>query len=446
MGWFRSTARWLIVAALFAGSCGNESEHKQAAGTDTEAPSAAGKGVKTDVGVTASPCPGSAHSDRGCIYLGTLSDLTGPFAALAVPATAAQKAFWDRVNRERGIGGAYDVDVATYTRDNKYNPATHVARYQEIQPKVLALAQSLGTAASLAALPLYKRENVIAVPGSFWSGWEFEANILESGSNYCMEAMNGLDYAVEHFHPGTAMAVHFAGDYGGDYAAGFEIAARARGLRVLTDVETQPKAVAGSQEAAIDAIVRNVPDVVGLAVSPGDMAEIVGGAVARGFPGRFIGAVATWTPGLLDSPAASAIEDHYLATGQWGPFGTDSPGHRAMREALGGVEDPNEGYTLGWGLSYPLKSALEQAVAAGDLTRAGLVAAASHLQSVDYEGMLPAEAGTFAGEPTRTVFRQTLVAKPDRAAPTGLSVVKDFFAGPTAATYPFEGPCQPVGK
>ena len=34
-----------------------------------------------------------------------------------------------------------------------------------------------------------------------------------------------------------------------------------------------------------------------------------------------------------------------------------------MREALGDVEQPNDGYTAGWVWSYPLKAALEEAVA-----------------------------------------------------------------------------------
>ncbi|HCT77628.1 MAG TPA: branched-chain amino acid ABC transporter substrate-binding protein, partial [Micromonosporaceae bacterium] len=43
---------------------------------------------------------------KGCIYLGIISDLTeGPFKALAVPITDAQKAFWKRVNQSGGIGG-----------------------------------------------------------------------------------------------------------------------------------------------------------------------------------------------------------------------------------------------------------------------------------------------------------------------------------------------------
>lgn len=445
MNWRRTALLWLAIAALLAGACGGGGDGAGGqAGGEGEAK---GKAVKTDVGVTKEPCPGSAHPDRGCIYLGTLSDLTtGPFAALAIPATAAQKAFWDRLNKGDGIGGAYDVDVATYTRDNKYNPETHVARYQEIQPKVLALAQSLGTPMTIAALPLYKRDKVAAVAVSWWSGWEFEDALLESGSNYCMEAMNGVDYAVDEFAPKTAMVVHFAGDYGGDYANGFEIAAKARGVKVLANLETQPKAVVGSQEAAIDAIVRNRPDVVFLVVGPTDMAEIVGGAAARGYTGRFVGAGPTFAPGLLASPAAPAIEKQYLATYQWGPFGTDTPGHRAMRESLGEVKNLNDGYTFGWAWEYPLKAALGKAYENGDLTRAGLAKAVSELESVDYDGMLPAEAGRFAGKPSETVWRKTMIVKPDKAAPTGVSVVKDFFAGPTATGYKFEGPCQSIGK
>jgi ABC-type branched-subunit amino acid transport system substrate-binding protein len=444
-GWRRTTLAVLAAAALVVGACGGGGGTKSQPAKGATSNGTNGKAVKTDVGVTKEPCPGSAHPTRGCIYLGTLSDLTtGPFAALAVPITAAQKAFWDHQNAGEGIGGAYDVDTATYTRDNKYNPETHVARYQEIQPKVLALAQSLGTPMTIAALPLYKKDNMLAVPASWWSGWKFVDNVLESGSSYCMEAMNGLDYATDEFKPKTAMAVHFAGDYGGDYANGFVIAAKARNIKVLANVETQPKAVVGSQEAAIDAIVRNKPDVVFLATAPGDMADIVGGAASRGFTGHFVGAGPTWNPGLLATPAAPAIEKQYMATFEWAPFGADTPGHKAMRAAVGEVKNPNDGYTFGWGWQYPLKAALQGAYAAGDLTRAGVLKAVTELKSVDYEGMLPAEAGVFSGKPSETVFRQTLIVKPDKAAPTGVSVAKDFFAGPTAKGYALNGPCQEI--
>ena len=104
-----------------------------------------------------------------------------------------------------------------------------------------------------------------------------------------------------------------------------------------------------------------------------------------------------------------------MQSGYWGPFGTDTPGHEAMREAVGDVEQPNDGYTAGWVWSYPLKAALEAAAEAGDLTRAGVAEAAGALETVDYEGMLPEEAGKFGGDPSETVFRQIVVAQPDEA-------------------------------
>src|SRR5690606_1969115 len=77
------------------------------------------EGMKIDFGVTEDPCPEAVNPDNGCIYLGTLSDLTvGPFSPLAPAIVEAQKAFWKRVNENGGIGG-YDIDVTTYVRDNK---------------------------------------------------------------------------------------------------------------------------------------------------------------------------------------------------------------------------------------------------------------------------------------------------------------------------------------
>ena len=50
------------------------------------------EGVKFDVGVTTDPCPSAVDKTKGCIYLGSISDLTeGPFKALGVPITDARR-------------------------------------------------------------------------------------------------------------------------------------------------------------------------------------------------------------------------------------------------------------------------------------------------------------------------------------------------------------------
>ncbi|MFF5226310.1 ABC transporter substrate-binding protein [Dactylosporangium sp. NPDC000521] len=396
-------------------------------------------GPKSDVGITKEPCPKSEHKDRGCIYLGIISDLTvGPFHVLAVPITDAQKAFWKRVNAQGGIGG-YDIDAETYVRDNKYNPQTHNEAYQEMKGKVLALAQSLGSPTTAAILPDMKQNNVIAAPAAWTSAYAFEDNILESGANYCIESMNAVDYANETFKPKTVMAVHLAGDYGDDAAAGAKIAAEKLGM---TFVNVKTDSGTDKQAGAITAIVTQKPDLVILTTGPADAAAIVGGAAQRGYKGKFIGTSPSWNQGLLATAAAPALKALYLQSSPWKSWASDTPGHKAMREALGSSVTPNDGYTSGWVWSYPLLAALKKAQADGDLTRAGLLKAAKSLTKVDYEGMLPDGAGNYAGG-TDGIFRQSLIYNPTVGAggPNDIKLEKDYFTGSVAKDYKLDKPC-----
>ncbi|MGH8972676.1 MAG: ABC transporter substrate-binding protein [Acidimicrobiia bacterium] len=425
----------LLALVLVTGACRND----DGGGGDVTAGGETENGeIKTDIGITSEPCPEAVNKDNGCIYLGTISDLTsGPFAALAVPLTASQKAFWAKVNTDGGIGG-YDIDVGTYVRDNKYNPQEHKAKYDEIKAKILGMAQTLGSPTTAAILADLKTENVLSVPASWTSAWAFESVILESGTNYCMESMNSVDYAVTERQIKSVMAVHYPGDYGDDAAAGARLAAE-RSKLTFTDVATNPGQEA--QAEAINRIVSGKPDLVILTTGPTEAATIVGQAAARGYKGSYIGTSPTWNPALLKSAAAPAITAQYMQSGPWAPWGGTTPGHEAMRTALGTGFTPNDGATAGWVWSFPMKAALEAAAEAGDLTRAGLVKAAEGLKSVDYQGMLPNEAGNYTGDPNDRVFRQSVISKPDPAAPTGVAIVKDFFTGDTAKDFEFTKPC-----
>lgn len=406
-------------------------------GDDGAAPAEGKGGIKVDFGITGEKCPQSTSADRGCIYLGTISDLTeGPFKTLAVPITDAQKAFWKRVNDQGGIGG-YDVDVTSYVKDNKYNPQIHNQVYQEIKGKVLALTQTLGSPTTAAILPDLESMQMVSVPASWTSLWGFEEVVLESGANYCFESMNAVDYAADKLGAKTVMAVHLPGDYGDDAAAGAKIAAEKRGLG-FSGVVTQTGQ--DNQGGAIDAILAAKPGVVILTTGPTDAAVIIGQTAARGFTGKFLGTSPTWNPGLLASPAAPAIKALYLQSAPWQAWPSDSAGHKAMRDALPGVK-PNDGYTAGWVWAYPLKAALKKAADNKDLTRAGLLTAVRQLDAVDYEGMLPDGAGNYTGEPNDNAFRQTLIYRPDDSAPTGVTQVEDFFTGPTARDHKFDKPC-----
>ena len=193
----------VLLAALALGATGCR---------DSDDGGGGGDGDVSAPGVTEEACPDAVNEDNGCIYLGVLSDLTeGPFAPLAVPITDAQKAFWQRVNEDGGIGG-FDVNIEQYIRDNKYNPEVHNQLYQEIKPNILAIAQTLGSPTTAAILDDMKANNVVGAPASWTSLWEFEANILESGTNYCFEEMNIVDYMVEQQQITSVMTVGFPGD------------------------------------------------------------------------------------------------------------------------------------------------------------------------------------------------------------------------------------------
>jgi len=215
--------------------------------------------IATDVGITSDPCPEAVNEDNGCIYLGTLSDLTvGPFAAAGPLIGEGQKAFWDRVNEDGGIGG-YDIDVTEYVRDNQYNPQVTNQVYQEIKPEVLALAQTLGSPTTASIVEDLDAEDIVAAPAGWTSLYLFQDVILESGATYCAEAMNGVDYAVATYSPQSVMAIHYAGDYGEDAAAGAKVAAEANGLQ-FSSVETTSGT--DNQANAIAAAWLSVPAVV----------------------------------------------------------------------------------------------------------------------------------------------------------------------------------------
>jgi len=405
------------------------------------------EGIKTDFGVTEEPCPDAVNPDNGCIYLGILSDLTvGPFSPLAPAIVEAQKAFWKRVNEQGGIAG-YDVDVSTYIRDNKYDAQTAVEVYQEIKPNILALAQTLGSDPTAAILDDLKASNIIAAPAAWSSAYAFEDIILESGANYCVETMNAIDFA-KGAKPeiSSIMSVHYPGDYGDDAAGGAQYAAEQLGLS-FTSVVTGTGVE--NQAGAVSQILTERPDLIIITTGPREMAAIVGGVYAQaqttGYTPMVIGTSPTWHRDLLGSPVAQALQLAYFQSGPWGPWDSDTPGHRAMREALGEPETITDGYTAGWVWSYPIKAALEKAAENGDLTRAGVFAAAKSLTSVDYEGMLPSGAGNYAAGPAGQV-KATIISKPDPESSTGVTPVTDLMVGPTAQGFTLTEPCYEMLK
>jgi len=431
-----------LVLAGCGGGGGDSSPTEESSSSESSNPRG---DIAFDIGVTEEPCPEAINPNNGCIYLGVLSDLTeGPFAPLATQVVTGQQDFWTYVNQQGGISG-FDVNIAANARDNKYDPAVHSQEYRSIESNILALAQTLGTPQTQAILPDMEADNVIGVPASWWSGWQFPETdggvLLESGSSYCMQAMSGLDWWTENKTPITKLvAVGPPGDFGGDYAAGAEAWAAANGVEFGGFIESAPNAIAGNQDAAVQQILESGADMVAIGTGPAEVAEIVGKAVASGFKGQFLGAAPTWNPLLLQTAAAPALLAAFTNVGTTGSFGTPSAAMDAMQAQLGeGVLPANDGYTYGWVWQYPMKAALEKAAASGDLTREGLVAAVQGGVEVDYEGALP---NSLVGGPPADVDRSVSVNIPSEDAALGIETLLVGYVGPTAAAYDYSAPCS----
>ena len=401
-------------------------------------------------GVSEEPCEGG-NPDRGCINLGVLTDESGPFAGAAPGLYGGQSLFWAVVNAEGGIGGEFDVALPeSLKKDTAYQGEKLVADYNSIAEDVAAIAQSLGTPQTVAALPDYGRDSTIAAPMSWWSGWAFEDLVVEFGTNYCFEAMNAIDWAVGAI-PATGRTFETIGilgfptDYGLDYGEGVKIAAAANGLTVAWEQSVIPISAGGdaAQTESVAKIVAEPVDLVILVTGPSETAAIVGGAaqqLAADVP-LFIGAAPSWNSALLASPAAPAFElGIYFQSSFVGGWDYDSVGHEKMRGAVTGAGFPaNDFFISGWVSQYALKSALVAAYESGDLSHEGIMNAAFALTDVDYEGMMPPR--SFAGDANDVFPREGVVGAYSADATTGIATVQDYFVGPTAAAHEFTQAC-----
>ena len=369
------------------------------------------------------------------INIGVLTDLSGPFAAGAAVQVTEFQAYWDKVNAD---GGICDRDVKLQVQDHGYDPQKAVSLYRSMAPNIVALQQVLGGPTSAAVLPLAQQDSVY-VGGVGWasSALQYENNQLP-GASYSIEAANAVDYLVDEL--GLAKGdkigvVYFVGDYGSDALAGAQYAAKERGL---TD---RP---AGDHPGG------HRPLRPGLGAGPGGRQGRPAGRGAR------TAGVARGGPRLAGRRRADHRDEPDIQPGaaqdarRGRPAGQHLQHHQRRartRPTAPGVKAANDMYAeadpqgaIGWevplayGQAELLKTALQDACDAGDLTPEGVVSALGSASGVDTDGVFPDGLDfTKTGEsPTRTVF----ISKVDGSADAGLKLL-DTIEGPSAKSYTF---------
>ena len=400
----------------------------------------------TDIGVT---------DDE--IRIGLSADLSGPFSGLVSALVTAQIVYFDRINENGGIAGRQIVPV---TLDSAYDVPTHLENYAELSQEsadgVVMLSQSTGSPHTSAIAEDLKKDDLIALPLSWYSGWgtDFGANVLEMYTNYCIEGMNGVEFLVEQSgldKPKVAI-VSRPGEYGQDGAQGAKLAAEQLGLEVV-DLEAS---IAGDDFTPIvSTLISEDPDLVWITSSPSELAQIIGGAAAGGLDAIWSGNSPSYNVALLDSEVASALDQFYFHStyaALWGA--NDSAGMQDMMSTMQS-ENPTgtfaeaDSYYVGWTQAMLTEAILELAVEKGDMTRAGIVAAANEV-SIDFQGLAPDQ--LWYGDPNDYVVRASYIydvvladATPGTSITedggSGLVIIKDNWVGDVASNFTYTGPC-----
>jgi ABC-type branched-subunit amino acid transport system substrate-binding protein len=414
--------------------------------TEASAPSVDPASIETDVGV-----------DDETIRVGMLADLSGAFAPLVVEIVAAQEVYWDDVNEQGGIAGR---QVELIVEDNAYDVANHVEDYETIRNEVAIISQSTGSPHTAAIADSLVDDDLIAIPLTWYSGWadpEIGENVFESYTSYCIESMNAINWLHDNRDVQSVAIVSFPGEYGGDGAAGAALAAEGLGLDVVYDGTgqvTPPSAdnTNPDQSAVISQIVAADPDLVWTTINPATLTSIMQGAVGQGFDGLWSGNSPSYSFKLLGTDLAPLLDESYIASTYIVTWGTDVPGMQEVVDKMTAARPDlaaSDVYILGWTEGQITKAILEQAAANGDMTRAGIVAAANEV-SVAFDGLAPDQ--SWQGDPNDDIVRESYIYDVtleqynplplgDGLGSTGWELLEGPYTSPLAEDFVFEEAC-----
>ena len=390
------------------------------------------------------------------IRVGVNTDLSGIFAPLTTKITDGHRVYWEWLNDNGGIQG---WTIEPVILDNAYNVPTHLENYEvmagEGDESVVMFSTSTGSPHTASTAQLLIEDGMAAIPLSWYSGWadpEIGKNVFEVQTNYCIEAINGATYMSETYGNKVAIA-SFPGDYGEDGAEGVKVAADALGLDIVYDGQAQV-VPGGDLTPVITGIASSGADWVWLTTNPTTTATLMGGAAQAGFAGQWSGNSPSWNPALLGIEGfrelADAVYTHSTYTVLW-----DVGEAEGMQEMIAAMRQYrpdapfDDVYIISFIEGYVATQILDRAITNGNLTRAGVLAAANSI-TADLKGLAPNQ--SWRGNPNNNIVRETYLYDVDLSLYTpgvtvseeggnnGFRLIKGPYASETALNWEYE-PC-----
>jgi ABC-type branched-subunit amino acid transport system substrate-binding protein len=259
--------------------------------------------------------------------------------------------------------------------------------------------------------------------------------VVVTGATYDIEMINAIQWLLDEgrLAPGDTVGhIYLEGDYGENALAGTHYAAERLGVSI-SEQRIQP--TDADLTAQVTALDQAGASVVLLTTTPPQTASAVSIAQANGLDMTFVGSNPTFSPALLASPAAAALQESYVVVSSVAAYASDKAGPTSVRDAFTAEfagDTPTSFVLYGYAQGELMAEVLEAACANGTLTRDGLLAAFQSLDNVDTDGLVAAMDFSRPGQPSA---REVHILQPDAGVDGGLAVVEDLFASPLATEF-----------
>jgi len=357
-----------------------------------EVPTATVGPIKTGVGV-----------EGQTIKLAELTPLTNSTAAaIGKPLTRGHEVYFQYVNDVLGGVGKnlpkeqrYKVELVTL--DTQYLVDVHVQQYNAVKDKVLAIAQSLGTAHTKAILQQIRDDKILTGAATLSADWFKEKYVVPNGAPYIAQFANAVQYLKDKGVQPKIGLIYQDDDYGVEGVNGLEYAARAVGFPVVAKASYKPTDTEFT--AQVNTMKQAGVDHVFLTTLPTPTGRILGAAAALGYAPRWIGNSPAWIGALVgtaDKPSPLVpymSQNLWVITDQgcgWAETGKGCEGSKLMQDNLAKYakdQPPDYYFSFGYTQAMGIHAILEKAVEMRDLTRDGLQKAFESVKSVDTGGL-----------------------------------------------------------
>jgi ABC-type branched-subunit amino acid transport system substrate-binding protein len=372
-------------------------------------------GVKTGRGISGTT-----------ITLGSLTDLTGVFAALGKDITNAQALYWEKQNAGDKVCGKYTVKIQV--KDHGYVTQQGVSLYSSMRDNVLAIEQTIGSPINTALAPQLESDHMVNIPAAWAQSLTENKENAIVGATYEIEMINVLDYLLAQgkIKEGDKIGhIYFEGEYGEGGLHGSQYFAKKHGMTV---VEAQIKPTDTDMTASITKLKAQGVDAMALTVAPGQTASAASVAASQGLDVPIAGNNPVFAPALLDGPAGPALQKNLFVASPVSPFDKNTDLLKAYQAKYPG--DPTLGVVFGTAAATTMNKILDKACTDGDLTPEGVSKAKETIGDLDTGGLsVPLNFQTGKSPSLKSyIFRAAKV-------PGGAKSVSDLYEGKDAAGF-----------